>query len=375
MVCRPLNSPSRRFDRVQSTLLLYCRAGFEPECAAEIQSYCAALGLKASATGKPESAYVPVALDYPDSAAPLLKRIQLSDLVFARQLLFHARLFQNLPTLDRVTPLVSALRESGLRYSELLLETADTNAGKALSAFCRKFAPPLEHALAEADLLVSDPYAPRLHLLALDTQTIYLGLAYPHNASPWPMGIPRVKFSRAAPSRSALKLAEAFLTFLSEEEEQDLLHEGVSAVDLGAAPGGWTWQLTQRALHVTAVDNGALHAELRGNGLVEHIRADGFRYTPKRPVDWLVCDMVEQPKRVAELVARWLAQGQCRYAIFNLKLPMKKRWEMYLACRDIIEQALEGKAYRMQFKQLYHDRLEITGCVLMQTSQRRKRHP
>ncbi len=108
------------------------------------------------------------------------------------------------------------------------------------------------------------------------------------------MGIPRLKFPTGAPSRSTLKLEEAFLTFLSERERADKLKPGMSAVDLGAAPGGWTWQLVKRGLRVAAVDNGPMAEALMASGLVEHCRIDGFRYRPAQPVDWLVCDIVEQ---------------------------------------------------------------------------------
>jgi 23S rRNA (cytidine2498-2'-O)-methyltransferase len=72
--------------------------------------------------------------------------------------------------------------------------------------------------------------------------------------------------------------------------------------------------------------------------------------------------MVEQPRRVAELVARWLAQRWCRYAIFNLKLPMKKRYEETRACLDLIAARLAaaGAAADLRARQLYHDREEIT---------------
>ncbi len=136
----------------------------------------------------------------------------------------------------------------------------------------------------------------------------------------------------------------------------------MSAVDLGAAPGGWTWQLVRRSVRVTAVDNGPMDAALLDSGLVTHLRADGFRFQPKKPVDWLVCDMVEQPRRVAELIAHWLAQGWCRRAIFNLKLPMKKRYEETLSCLGIVSDALGGRA-DIRAKQLYHDREEITVFV------------
>jgi 23S rRNA (cytidine2498-2'-O)-methyltransferase len=137
------------------------------------------------------------------------------------------------------------------------------------------------------------------------------------------------------------------------------------AVDLGAAPGGWTWQLIHRGLHVTAVDNGPLGGELVGNALVKHLREDGFRYRPKRPVEWLVCDMVEQPSRIATLMAAWLADGWAQHAIFNLKLPMKKRLAEIERCRGIVDERLgeAGVKYRLKIKQLYHDREEATAFL------------
>ena len=70
--------------------------------------------------------------------------------------------------------------------------------------------------------------------------------------------------------------------------------------------------------------------------------------------------MVESPSRIATLVGRWLAQGWCRESIFNLKLPMKKRWEEVERCRAIIDEALGGGGYYIRAKQLYHDREEVT---------------
>ena len=170
---------------------------------------------------------------------------------------------------------------------------------------------------------------------------------------------------REAPSRSTLKLVEAFHTLLSEDEQERLLKPGMTAVDLGAAPGGWTWQLVSRHIHVTAVDNGRMNPELLESGLVIHKREDGFRFVPRKPVDWLVCDMVEQPRRVAALVARWIAQGLCQHAIFNLKLPMKRRYDELQLCNDLIGEALQSvdKKHELRCRQLYHDREEVT-CYL-----------
>ncbi len=347
------------------SLLLYCRAGFEGECASETVNRCAELGVSGFAKAKAGSGYVLFTPHDAGLAKQLGKFLHFEDLVFARQLIFNVRLADQLPATDRVTPLMAAIRELGSLFSGVWLETADTNDAKEMSTFCRKFAPPLTYGLKQAGLLDEQAHKPRLHLFWLSSSAVYLGVSYPNNASPWPMGIPRLKLARGAPSRSTLKLAEAFMAFLSEEEEQELLHQGVSAVDLGAAPGGWTWQLVQRGVNVTAVDNGPIDPKLLDSNLVEHVREDGFHYWPKRPVEWLVCDMVEKPARIAQLVTRWVAEGKCRHAIFNLKLPMKKRSEELSRCREIIDAGLDGKKYRLQLKQLYHDREEVTGFLTL----------
>ena len=93
-------------------------------------------------------------------------------------------------------------------------------------------------------------------------------------------------------SRAVFKLDELI-------EREKLLKPGMCVVDLGAAPGGWTWQLVRRAMRVIAVYNGPMNQGLLDSCLVTHLREDGFRYRPAHPVDWLVCDMVEQPRRVA----------------------------------------------------------------------------
>ena len=177
------------------------------------------------------------------------------------------------------------------------------------------------------------------------------------------MGIPRLRFPRSAPSRSTLKLEEAFKLFV----DASALKPGMTAVDLGAAPGGWTWQFVQRGIHVTAVDNGPMDLALMGSGLVDHQRLDAFRFRPPKRVDWLVCDMVEKPSRVAALIAQWLTRGDCRQAIFNLKLPMKKRHAAVERALTAIEAATQqaGMAVELRCKQLYHDREEVTVHALV----------
>jgi 23S rRNA (cytidine2498-2'-O)-methyltransferase len=106
-----------------------------------------------------------------------------------------------------------------------------------------------------------------------------------------------------------------------------------------------------------------LRSELARDPLVEHLRADGLTWRPRHPVDWMVCDIVLQPSRIAALVAAWIADGACRRTIFNLKLPMKKRYAEVERCAALIGDTIERRRlrYKLKFKQLYHDREEITG--------------
>ncbi len=252
-----------------------------------------------------------------------------------------------------------------LAFGSIRLETPDTNDGKELSGICRAIEKPLADAMRDrAYLVTEEARAPALHVLFTDGANVYLGASLAPWGSPWPMGIPRLRMPAGAPSRSALKLAEAFVTFLGERE-LEMIHAGMRAVDLGASPGGWTWQLAHRGLRVTAVDNGLLKGEVADDPLVTHLRADGLTYVPRRPVDWLVCDITEQPSRIATLVGRWIGEGHARRSIFNLKLPMKKRYDETLRCRQLIESALRQSRvrYGLLLRQLFHDREEVTGFV------------
>jgi 23S rRNA (cytidine2498-2'-O)-methyltransferase len=57
-------------------------------------------------------------------------------------------------------------------------------------------------------------------------------------------------------------------------------------------------------------------------------------------------------------MAQWLAEGFCRRTIFNLKLPMKKRYAEVQAAFDAMRRIAGDLDIRA--KQLYHDREEIT---------------
>lgn len=341
-------------------LLSYCRQGFEPELAAELGERAATAGIAGYARASRDDGHVLFVTGDEADARALARALPFRELVFARQKLRLLAELRGLDPKDRLTPLLAAL-PGDLRLGDVWVEHPDSDAGKPLSALARSFGNALRPALRKAGVLSAkdDPRLPRLHVCFLAGDHALLALADPRDSAPWPLGIPRLKLLPDAPSRSALKLEEAFLALLTADERERLLRPGMTAADLGAAPGGWTWVLTRQHLRVTSVDNGPLRQHVLDTGLVEHLRADGFRWHPSQPLDWMVCDMVEQPSKVAARMAQWFREGWCRHAVFNLKLPMKKRWQETRLCLDLFaEQA--GKPLTVRARQLYHDREEIT---------------
>lgn len=295
-----------------------------------------------------------------DAAEALDRALPWTALVFARQKLRLLADLRRLDPADRIAPLLAAL-PGDVRYGALVVEHPDSDAGRTLSALARAFANALRPVLRDAGLLArrDDDALPRLHACFLDGDHALLAQSDPRDSAPWPGGIPRLRMHADAPSRSALKLEEALLVLLDAGEHDAWLREGMRAADLGAAPGGWTWVLARQGLHVTAIDNGPLRGHVVDDPRVEHLRADGFAWQPRQPLDWMVCDMVEQPRRVAARMATWFREGWCRRAIFNLKLPMKKRWDETALCLDLFARDC-AKPVALRARQLYHDREEIT---------------
>jgi 23S rRNA (cytidine2498-2'-O)-methyltransferase len=342
-------------------LFLHCRAGFEKECAAEITDLAAEIGVYGYSKTKDNSAYVVFISHDSNGAMRVHQEVRFRKLIFARQWFVTQAPISNLPVADRVTPLLAAA-ETFPVARELLLETVDTNDGKELSGLSKKFTAPFSTALKKNQRL--SPKSPwRLHLVFITGTEAYIGVSLYGNSSQWPMGIARLRLPKEAPSRATLKLEEAWHHFIPADDWDARLASGMRAVDLGAAPGGWTWQLVQRGMYVEAVDNGPMDKNLLETGQVLHILTDGFLYEPKKKVDWLVCDIVDKPARVTSMIIRWFGKGHCREAVFNLKLPMKQRYLEVKKCEERILKELTALGFdaSIQFKQLYHDREEVTG--------------
>lgn len=345
-------------------LLCYCRAGFEKDLATELEDKSSRLQIYGFARFKPNTGYLVFECYQPEQVLTLANELDFNQLIFARQLIVLKGQLEELGSDDRISPMLEYL-EDFPQCGDIWVEHADTTTGRELSRFCRKFTVPLRQALRKKSLLSAkdDSRLPSLHAFFTNNQQVMLGYSIARNRAAQPMGIMRLKFPPDAPSRSTLKLDEAFQTFIPKAQHKERLAQGMQAVDLGACPGGWTYQLVRRGMQVQAIDNGAMDDKLMATGLVDYFAADGFTYKPwNKKVHWLVCDMIEKPDRVAQLMASWLVKGWCDEAMFNLKLPMKRRYEsVQQAFALIAKEMQQGQMkYQLQAKHLYHDREEIT---------------
>jgi 23S rRNA (cytidine2498-2'-O)-methyltransferase len=160
----------------------------------------------------------------------------------------------------------------------------------------------------------------------------------------------------AAPSRSYLKLEEAFVVLGREPRP------GETAVDLGAAPGGWSYAAAKRGARVVAVDNGPLKGGALAHPAIEHRREDAFGFRPAagQVFDWLLCDLVEEPHHVLRgVVAPWLAGGWCRRFVVNLKFG---RVDPLALLRELrAPGSAFARAAELRVRHLYHDRDELSA--------------
>ena len=343
---------------LMDSFLLLTRPGFEGDCAAELSVRAGERGVGGYARAEEGTGWL---LWEAPQGAPMDLMEPLP--VFARTAWPCVRQLP-LPAEHRAEAVVEALAGEGRRFRRVLLEHPDTNEGRGLGRFLRGFRPPLERALRRRGLLGEQAEA-NLHLFFTDSRRVLVG--YSTAEAPLENGIPRLRLPREAPSRSALKLEEGWLRLLTAGERERWLRAGRDAVDLGAAPGGWSWQLARRGVRVTAVDHGRLDVRLLAEYPVTHVSADAFSWRPSAPVDWVVCDVVDKPARTLGLMEQWLSGGRARVALFNLKLPMKRRHATVAEALRRLQALSPGPDTampRVRAAHLYHDREEVTVAVL-----------
>jgi 23S rRNA (cytidine2498-2'-O)-methyltransferase len=196
--------------------------------------------------------------------------------------------------------------------------------------------------------------APQVLSCVVTRYGVHLGLnRTDRSLSDWPGGRVRLGRSPEQVSRAEFKLEELFQTCPVP------LPERGRAVDLGAAPGGWTRILRQRGLDVVAVDPGELAPSLAADPGVRHAATtvgEFFRSDRSR-FDLAVNDLRMDPALSTGVMldaVDHLAPGA--YIVLTLKTGRQRLLDTVRDCLD----RLRGP-YRVVFaRQLYHNRKEVT---------------
>lgn len=363
-----------------NALVFYCRLGYEKDASDEVASITATHEWFGYPNFKPNQGYFTFHFYEQDHALKFASKMNINSLVFSRQFFRRCAILDNLPKTDRVGAVLDAINmiadsealetKSLSSFGSVSVDYPDTESGKQVAKFAKKFTVPLRQSLRSVGRMSAkeDLSKPMLHVFMTDFSQCFVGISWQQARSPYHNGIHRLKFPSEAPSRSTLKLEEALVDLVPQSQRSTFLREGARAVDLGACPGGWTYQLVKHNVYVEAVDNGAMAESLMRTGLVNYAAADGFKYQPQYgTVDLVVCDMIERPDRVAELITQWLLKPYARAAIFNLKLPMKLRFDTVKTILQKMEeqfQQAKNVSFVIRCKHLYHDRDEVTVSVL-----------
>jgi 23S rRNA (cytidine2498-2'-O)-methyltransferase len=153
-------------------------------------------------------------------------------------------------------------------------------------------------------------------------------------------------------SRAEFKLREALELWPLD------LPAGGRALDVGAAPGGWTHVLAGLGLHVVAVDPADLSDVVLANPLVTHIRARiEAAGLESESFDLVVNDMNLDPDESAALMceaARYLAPGAP--AIMTIKVTVRSPLRLIRGTIAVLQHAYEVHGVR----NLFHNRQEVT---------------
>ena len=126
------------------------------------------------------------------------------------------------------------------------------------------------------------------------------------------------------PGRAYLKLWESFTLLEKKPGPGDL------CIELGAAPGSWTWVLAKTGCHIFSLDKAPLAEHIGTLPNVEHCLGSGFALTPDLigSADWLFSDMICYPSRLYSLVTQWIEAGAMQHALCTIKFQSATDHEM-----------------------------------------------
>ena len=197
-----------------------------------------------------------------------------------------------------------------------------------------------------------------IQLLLLDREHGWVSVAPPRplarggcQLGAWPGGVAPVAEDRRPPSRAYRKLEEAFCWM------DDQPRAGELCVDLGGAPGGWSYAVLKRGARVVAVDRSPLAPALLRDPRLTMIEGNAFTYEPAQPVDWLLSDVVCEPPRALALIERWIARRACHKLVVTVKF---KGRDGYGFLDQVRAQLAAAPLAQARIKHLEHNKNEVT---------------
>jgi 23S rRNA (cytidine2498-2'-O)-methyltransferase len=230
----------------------------------------------------------------------------------------------------------------------------------------------LAEAIAEETGAVESIKKPQVVVSLLCTmKKAYLGISLTKdNLSDWPGGARHFAQTPEQISRAEFKLLEALEVFGVTLPSQGL------ALDLGAAPGGWTRLLLEAGMQVVAVDPAKLEARLTKQPRLEHYRGYAEVYLEesikrRRKFDVITNDMRMDAREAARLLVEAITCLRTDgFIISVLKLPH--------ATPEIDPFKNLSEALRLlhrhfgivQARQLFHNRQEVTVLTARPLSMR-----
>lgn len=154
-------------------------------------------------------------------------------------------------------------------------------------------------------------------------------------------------------SRAENKLIEAFNKFNIKPNENGY------ALDIGAAPGGWTKVLVDYGYNVVAVDPGKLKPELENHPKIKRYQCRIENLSFKDYFDMIVDDMNVEPQTTA-LIMNGLSTSlkSNGMGVITLKLPNRVEEDIEEST-NILKECYDVLA----IKSLFHNRQEVTTLV------------
>lgn len=220
----------------------------------------------------------------------------------------------------------------------------------------------LAEAIAEETGAVESIKKPQVIVsLLCSMEKAYLGISLTtDNLSDWPGGARHFAHLPEQISRAEFKLLEALEVFGVTLPSQGL------ALDLGAAPGGWTRMLLEAGMQVVAVDPAKLDARLLRQPRLDHYRGYAEDYLEeaikrRRKFNVITNDMRMDAREAARLLVQasacLLSDG---FIISALKLPHETSEIDPLKNLNEALSLLQRHFAIVQARQLFHNRQEVT---------------